>query len=73
MAINMSEDMYTRIHLIRIISEKKKFVFVVYLYIYQEVSSITPSKYFGLFYKQKFQLFLEHIGRTYSMACDIGI
>ena len=30
MAITMSEDMYTRIELIRFISEKKKYVFVVY-------------------------------------------
>ena len=48
-------------------------MFCCILYINQEVSSIHAGKYFELFYKQKFQLFLEHIGRTYGMACDIGI
>ena len=33
MEINMSEDMYTRIDLIRIISEKKKYVLLYIIYI----------------------------------------
>ena len=66
--------MYTRIGIIRFISEKKKYVcFVVYYILIKKFPVSLLAITLDCFCKQKFQLFLEHIGGKYGKACDIGI